>query len=258
MISIDLSNKKILITGALGAIGQFVVNRLLETGAFLFLTDIHSEEDAEKILDNWGVKRDSCRYLKMDVTNRLEVNRVVKDLFLQFPDMDQVIGHAGGCTLHPFEETTEEAFMDIFNFNFFGQTHLSRAVLKEWTSRKIEGHLMYTSSYVARFPHKFIPAYASSKAALETFVKCLALEYAHANIRFNIVSPGNVAAGGSLRVYENDEEYRSFVDRVSPLQRRNQPEAVADAYVYLCSNLANELNGHILNVDLGISIPKIG
>jgi len=161
-----------------------------------------------------------------------------------------VLGHAGGCGLHPFATTSEVEFDRIFQFNFFAQTYLTRAVIAQWLTRKIPGHLIFTSSYVARVPHTLIPSYASAKAALENFARCMALEFAAAGIRVNVVSPGNVAAGSSLKVFEEDPAYREFVLRVS-LGRRNRPESIADAFVFLCSPLAAEINGQILSADYG-------
>jgi NAD(P)-dependent dehydrogenase (short-subunit alcohol dehydrogenase family) len=146
----------------------------------------------------------------------------------------------------------------IQKFNYLAQTYLARAVLTRWCTSGIAGHLIFTSSYVARIPHARIPAYATAKAALEHFTRCLALEYASAGIRVNAISPGNVAAGSSLKVFEEDREYREFVEWVSPAGRRNSPEAVADVFAFLCSPLASEITGQIIAVDLGVSIPKIG
>ena len=83
--------------------------------------------------------------------------------------------------------------------------------------------------------------------------RCMALEYAETGIRVNVVSPGNVAAGSSLKVFDEDPAYREFVLRVS-LGRRNSPESIADAFVFLCSPLANEINGQILSPDYGAGI----
>jgi NAD(P)-dependent dehydrogenase (short-subunit alcohol dehydrogenase family) len=164
--------------------------------------------------------------------------------------MDTVIGHAGGCGLHPFASTSKADFERIFRFNYFAQTYLARAALAQWVQRNTAGHLIFTSSYVARMPHSQISSYASAKAALENFARSLALEYAFAGIRVNVVSPGNVAAGSSLKVFEEDPAYREFVMRVS-LGRRNSPDSVADAFVFLCSPLASEINGQVLSPDYG-------
>jgi NAD(P)-dependent dehydrogenase (short-subunit alcohol dehydrogenase family) len=250
MISIDLSGKTILITGALGAIAEHMVRRLVESGATLVLTDIKAAEEAKRALDDWKISPSSYFYLAADITDSNQVEDVVNAAFEKFPGMDTVIGHAGGCGLHPFGSTSEVEYERIFRFNYFAQTYLARSVLARWTQRNIPGHLIFTSSYVARMPHSQIPAYASAKAALENFARSLALEYALTGIRVNVVSPGNVAAGSSLKVFEEDPAYREFVLRVS-LGRRNSPESIADAFVFLCSPLANEINGQILSSDYG-------
>ena len=250
MINIDLSGKTILITGALGAIAEHMVRRLAESGATLVLTDIRMEGEASRMLEAWQIPSSSYAYIAADITDSAQVNGLVKTAFERSPAMDTVIGHAGGCGLHPFASTSESDFEKIFRFNYFSQTYLARAVLAEWVHRNIAGHLIFTSSYVARMPHSQISSYASAKAALENFARSLALEYALKNIRVNVVSPGNVAAGSSLKVFDEDPSYREFVLRVS-LGRRNSPESVANAFVFLCSPLAAEINGQILSPDYG-------
>jgi NAD(P)-dependent dehydrogenase (short-subunit alcohol dehydrogenase family) len=253
MISIDLSGKTILITGALGAIAEHMVRRLAASGATLVLTDIKTDDQARNTLSDWQIPASSYLYLSADITDSLQVESVVNTAFEKFPGMDTVIGHAGGCGLHPFASTSEADFERIFHFNYFAQTYLARSVLARWVLGKIAGHLIFTSSYVARMPHTQISSYASAKAALENFARSLALEYALTGIRVNVVSPGNVAAGSSLKVFEEDPEYREFVLRVS-LGRRNSPESIADAFVFLCSPLASEINGQILSPDYGAGI----
>lgn len=253
MISIDLSGKTILITGAMGAIAEHMVRRLTQAGATLVLTDIKSEAQAEQTLQEWKIPRSSYLYFAADITDSTQVERVVSRAFEKFPTMDTVIGHAGGCGLHPFANTSESDFEHIFRFNYFAQTYLARSVLARWMDHKIAGHLIFTSSYVARMPHTQISSYASAKAALENFARSMALEYALTGIRVNVVSPGNVAAGSSLKVFDEDPSYREFVLRVS-LGRRNTPESIADAFVFLCSPLANEINGQVLSSDYGAGI----
>jgi NAD(P)-dependent dehydrogenase (short-subunit alcohol dehydrogenase family) len=250
MISIDLSGKTILITGALGAIAEHMVRRLSESGATLVLTDIKAAAEARRTFEDWKIPASCYLYFAADITDSSQVEAVVKAAFEKFPDMDTVIGHAGGCGLHPFASTSEADYERIFRFNYFAQTYLARSVLTRWVRRNIAGHLIFTSSYVARMPHSQISAYASAKAALENFARSLALEYALTGIRVNVVSPGNVAAGSSLKVFDEDPAYREFVLRVS-LGRRNSPESIADAFVFLCSPLASEINGQILSPDYG-------
>jgi NAD(P)-dependent dehydrogenase (short-subunit alcohol dehydrogenase family) len=250
MVTIDLTGRVILLTGAMGAIAEHMVRRLAAAGAKLVLLDLKTTEQAIPMLKGWRISPESFVYHSIDITDSVALTRLVDATFEEFPNLDTVLGHAGGCGLHPFATAAEAEFERIFRFNFFAQTYLTRAVFTQWTARKIAGHLVFTSSYVARVPHTLIPAYASAKAALENFARCMALEYAATGIRVNVISPGNVAAGSSLKVFEEDPAYREFVLRVS-LGKRNSPESIADAFVFLCSPLAVEINGQILSADYG-------
>lgn len=254
MMTIDFAGKPILITGALGAIAEHMVRRLVEAGAKLILVDIKPENRALRTLQDWQIPAGSFIYFSADITDSSALHRVIQESFSKYPALDTVLGHAGGCGLHPFASTSEADYERIFRFNYFAQTYLARSVFAEWTSRGIAGHLVFTSSYVARIPHTQIPSYASAKAALENLTRCLALEYAPAGIRVNAISPGNVAAGSSLKVFDEDEAYREFVRRVSPMGKRNTPEAIANAFLFLCSPLASEINGQVLSVDFGVGI----
>ncbi len=258
MTQIDLSDKTILMTGALGGIAQHIATALLEAGAYLVLTDKTDEAEASRTLASWQLDPARHIYRQLDVTDGTEVTRLVEEVIARFPNLDTVLGHAGGCGLHPFATTSQAEFDRIFHFNFTAQTYLARAVLGAWTRTNTAGHLILTSSYVARIPHARIAAYTTAKAALDSFTKCLALEYATHGIRVNAIAPGNVAAGASLKVFEEDREYRDFVLRVSPLGKRNTPEGVADVFLFLCSPMAREMTGQVVGVDMGVSIPKIG
>lgn len=253
---IDLSDQTVLITGGLGAIAEFILKTLDAAGATVVVTDRTPEAEARPILESWGLGHLS--YLAMDVTNPESVQAGIAAAFAKHPQINIALGNAGGTGVFPFETCERERFDEIVTFNFLGQTWFSREVLKQWRASNCAGHLIFTSSYVARIPMAGISAYVASKAALEMFAKNLALEYAPHGIRVNCVSPGNVAAGSSLVVYENDPVYRAWVDRVSPLGMRNSSQAIANAFLYLCSHLADEIDGHVLQVDAGVGLPKLG
>jgi len=255
-MTISLSGKRILMTGSLGAIAEPVIKTLHQAGAELILTDKLEPAEAREKLASTGLDR--LPYFQMDVTDAAQVESVVTRAFTEHGGIDTALGHAGGTGIFHFAECSRETFDGIFAFNFLGQTYFARSVLKEWRAREIPGHLVFTSSYVSRIPMAGISAYTSAKAALEMFAKNLALEYAPFGIRVNCIAPGNVAAGSSKLAYDTDATYRAWVDRVSPLGKRNSAQAIADAFLYLCSDLGQELDGHVLQVDQGVGLPKLG
>lgn len=254
--SLSLNNKAILITGGLGAIAVYILKALHKAGATLIVSDIQPPEVALPILAGW--KLGGLDYFQMDVTSHESVDRAVKLAFEAHPTINIALGHAGGTGILPFETSHQATFDRIVHFNFIGQTYFARSVLGEWRKRDCKGHLIFTSSYVSRIPMEGISAYTASKAALEMFARNLALEYAAHGIRVNCIAPGNVAAGSSQQVYDADPVYRAWVDRVSPLGKRNSPESIANAFLYLCSHLGDEVDGHVLQVDMGVGLPKLG
>jgi len=251
-----LDGKTALITGGLGAIAEHVLKALAAAGATLVVTDLQSAEIAERLLADWDLR--GTDYIQMDVTEPESVDRAVSLAFARHPGINIALGNAGGTGVFPFETSDRATFDQIVKFNFLAQTYFSRAVLGEWRKRDCAGHLIFTSSFCSRIPVAGISAYTSSKAALEMFARNLALEYAPYGIRVNCIAPGNVAVGSSKKVYESDPVYRAWVDRVSPLGARNSPQGIANAFLYLCSNLANEIDGHVLTVDMGVGLPKLG
>jgi NAD(P)-dependent dehydrogenase (short-subunit alcohol dehydrogenase family) len=253
---IDLTDKTILITGGLGAVAEYVLKALSAAGATLVVTDREATEAAHPKLAAWGLH--GVCYLAMDVTEPATVERAVEQAFQRFPGLNVALGHAGGTGIFPFETSSREAFDQVVKFNFLAQTYFARAVLGQWRQRECPGHLIFTSSYASRIPMAGISAYTASKAALETFARNLALEYAPHHIRVNCIAPGNIVAGSSKALYDTDSVYRAWVDRVSPLGARNTPEAIANAFLYLCSHLADEVDGHTLQVDMGVGLPKLG
>lgn len=258
MIKIDLKDKNILLTGALGAISEFVIRRLIEAGALVYCTDILDVNTAREQLESWGINEAQSPYRAMDVTDPKSVEEGIQAIVGSIGAIDICLGHAGGCGMHPFIATSAEEYERIFRLNYFGQVHLTRSVLKHWLDTQIPGHMIYTSSLVAEVPWPDLTAYNSAKAAIQMFAKTLALENARHDIRFNVIAPGHVAAGSSLKVYNEDESYRQMTNTVIPLKRLVRPEAIADAFLWLCSTLADDVNGQVIKVDLGASIPKVG
>ena len=157
----------------------------------------------------------------------------VGEILGQYPETDCVVALAGGCALHPFSRTSALEYGRIFDYNYHGHVRVARAVTEIWSRLKIKGHILFTSSLVGSLPWADLSAYAPAKAALEMLTKCLALEFAGQGLRFNCVAPGHVATGSSLKVYEEDDAYRSLVDRAIPLQRLVRPEAAGLRFGYM-------------------------
>jgi NAD(P)-dependent dehydrogenase (short-subunit alcohol dehydrogenase family) len=225
----------------------------LGRAAILVLNDIKSADVAKQTPDPWRIFSSSHVYPRADTPRADRVEAVVNAAFEKFPGTVTVLGHAGGCGLRAFAAAPEAEFERISRFNFFAPTYLACSLLARRMKRKIPGHSIFISRYVARMPHRQISSRLAAKAALENFARSGALEYATRGVRVNVISPGNGAAGSSPKVFEEDRNDREFVPRVSP-GKRNLPESIADAFVFLCSPLANQIKGQVLSSDFGAGI----
>lgn len=254
-MTIDLSGKRVLITGGLGAIAEAIVRQLLSLGASIDVTDLADETTGlATAIERWG--EGAVRYARMDVTDPRMVAKVVQALAAQSP-LDVVIGAAGGTPIQPFLVTPREEFDRVFAVNFTAQTYLAREVISAWRRLNVGGHLIFISSWVAQYPYPEIAAYTSAKAALEMFTRNLALDFSDHGIRVNCVAPGVVAAGSALKLYEEHEEYRRSIDRLIPLGQMSPASTIAESVAFLCSEFARDYQGVVLRPDRGLSIPNI-
>ena len=97
MIKIDLTGKVILVTGAMGAIAEHMVKRLNAAGAVLIVVDLKPANEAHELLASWKIPDESFIYHSLDLTDSAKLTQVVNTSFERFPNMDTVLGHAGGC-----------------------------------------------------------------------------------------------------------------------------------------------------------------
>jgi NAD(P)-dependent dehydrogenase (short-subunit alcohol dehydrogenase family) len=225
----------------------------LGLAAMLVLNDIKSADVAKQTPDPWRISSSSHVYPRADTPRADQVEAVVNAAFEKFPGTVTVLGHARGCGLRAFAAAPEAEFERISRFHFFAPPYLACWVWARRMKRKISGHSIFISRYVGRMPHRQISSCLAAKAGLENFARNVALEYATRGVRVNVISPGNGAAGSSPKAFEEDRKDREFVPRVSP-GKRNLPESIADAFVFLCSPLANQIKGQVPSSDVGAGI----
>lgn len=137
------------------------------------------------------------------------------------------------------------------------QAALKHMLNQEPDAQGIRGRLLFTSSWVGRYPAPGADAYSVSKAGLDHMVRLIAQAHASQGIRANAVSPGILNAGLTSKVaFQRDPGLRQRLQSYIPVEEFGTAEQVADAFVYLCSSESNYVTGHILFVDGGCSVRK--
>ena len=243
---LGLNDRLVVLSGGAGAIGTRVVSTMENFGATVVSVDVMALE---------ARGRTGEREILADVSDPEETARAMDEVLRRFGRLpDVVCCHAGVAVTAPIEEFPLEAYDRIMRVNTRGAFVLAQEAARRWKAAARPGHLIFTSSWIAAVPWPDVAPYSASKAATQSLMRSFARELAPAGIRANSIAPGIVATGMALRQWEEEPEYRSRAGRAIPLGALQTPESVADAFVFLASDLAAYMTGSTLLVDGGCSL----
>lgn len=246
---LDLTGRRIVVTGACGALGTNIVRTLHAYGASVMANDLIEAGAARGLLPAGTPYFASATRTSSDANTLLDAAR---DAFGDEPNI--VCCHAGLVGSHPIDEYPESELDDIFLTNFRSAFLLAKAAAHRWKEVGKAGQIIFTSSWVGSVPWPGGSAYGASKAAVNSVMRAFAREMAPFGIRSNAIAPGIVDAGMAKVQWNNDPEFRRRAERAIPLGRLQEPDSVSDAFLFLCSGLSDYMNGAILTVDGGASL----
>jgi len=243
-----LNNKIALVTGAGSGFGRGIAARFAEEGAKLVVADIN-KETAKMVAGEIG---DSAIAVVTDVSKNSDVEAMIQQTVAQWGRLDILVNNAG--TTHrnkPMTEVTEEEFDRIFAVNMKSVFLTARhgvPLMKE------QGHgiILNVASTAGLRPRPGLAWYNTSKGAMITATKAMAIELASFKIRVNAINP---VAGetGMLHLFmgeDTPEKRAQFVSSI-PWGRLSQPQDMANAALFLCSDEADMVTGTCMEVDGG-------
>ena len=262
----DLKNKIVVISGGNGFIGSEISCSLAEVGCKLAIF-YNSTKPKATLIERLEKSNSEFQFYKCNVTNPNEIKDCKNLIINKFGGVDVLINCAGGN--HPDSTTSnEKSFFDIpskaFNWvlelNMMG-TILPCQIFGEIFAQNKSGSILNISSMAAIRPLTKIPAYSSSKAAINNFTKWLSVhmakEYSE-NIRVNAIAPGFFLGKQNrfLLIDENSGEYtergKSIIDS-TPLNKFGEPKELISTVIWLLSNSSNFVTGVVVPVDGGFN-----
>ncbi len=240
-----LSGKTALVTGASKGIGRSIAIRFAEEGAnvaFTFLSSVEKGQALETELAAFGIKAKGYR---SDASDFKAAEQLINDVVADFGALDILVNNAGITRDNLLMRMTEEAWDEIMNVNLKSCFNTVKAASRTMMKAKA-GSIINMTSVVGVKGNAGQANYAASKAGIIGFTKSVALELGSRNIRCNAVAPGFIETEmtGAL----DEKTVQGWRDGI-PMKRGGQPEEVANACVFLASDMSSYISGQVLHVN---------
>lgn len=242
-----LQDKTAIITGGANGIGFQAVRTFAGEGAQVVIADFDEVIGNERIeeLKKEGI---NCQFAQVNVADRTSVDKMVEEVLSTYGKIDILINNAGITRDAMLSKMTSEQFQQVINVNLNGVFHCTQAVLPSMTAQG-KGKIVNTSSVSGVYGNVGQTNYAAAKSGIIGMTKTWAKELARKGINVNAVAPGFTETGMVAGV--PDKVIDQMKEQI-PMGRLGRPEDIANAYLFLASNEADYVNGHVLHVDGGI------
>jgi 3-oxoacyl-[acyl-carrier protein] reductase len=239
-----LEGKVAIITGGTRGIGKGIALKFAEEGADVIFTYVSSEETAkavEKELEALGVK---AKGYKSNAANMEDAVALIDKVVEEFGQIDILVNNAGITKDGLLMRMSEENFDDVIKINLNSVFNMTKATLKTFLKQR-NGSIINMSSIVGVRGNAGQANYAASKAGIIGFTKSIAAELGSRNIRCNAIAPGFIATEMTGKL--DPEVVKGWSDSI-PLKRPGTPEDVANATVFLASDMSTYISGQVLSV----------
>ncbi|XP_077995518.1 3-oxoacyl-[acyl-carrier-protein] reductase FabG-like [Glandiceps talaboti] len=251
----SLANKVTLITGASAGIGAGTATHFASLGSCLALCG-RNKENLEKVGSDCeanGLLKNKILLIQGDLTNEDDCKAAVERTIEKFGQLDVLVNNAGIVGLGGIEATSLEEYDTIMNINVRSVFHITMLAVPHLIKSK--GAIVNVSSLNGLRAFAQTLVYCMSKAAIDQFTNCIALELASKQVRVNSVNPGMIKSTNIHRRTEmSNEDIDKFMERmkeVHPLGRSGEVDEVAKAIAFLASDDSSFITATQLSVDGG-------
>lgn len=243
-----LEGKTAIITGASKGIGKGIAQVFVQHGAnvaFTYLSSVEQALEFEKELSSTGAK---VKGYRSDASVFANAEELVKNVMEDFGSIDIVVNNAGITKDNLLMRMSEEDFDKVVEVNMKSVFNLTKTCMRTMLKQR-QGSIINISSVVGVKGNAGQANYAASKAGIIGFSKSVALELGSRNIRCNVVAPGFIETEMTGKLAE--DVVQGWRDAI-PLKRGGQPQDIANACVFLGSDLSSYITGQTLQVDGGM------
>ena len=243
-----LKEKAAIITGASRGIGRGIALVFARQGAniaFTYSSSVDSAKELENELNSIGIK---AKGYQSNAASFTDSQQLVDAVLEEFGSIDILVNTAGITKDNLLMRMGEEDFDSVIEVNLKSVFNMTKAVQRTMLKQR-KGSIINMSSVVGVKGNAGQTNYAASKAGIIGFSKSVALELGSRNIRSNVIAPGFIETEMTAKLDEEKvAEWRSAI----PLKRGGNPEDIANACVFLASDLSAYITGQTLNVDGGM------
>ncbi len=251
-MKVDLKGRVALVTGAAGGIGRSIALALAENGATVAINDV---QPGERTCEEVRERSRQASFYQADVSDVDAVNAMVGAVERDLGPIDVLVNNAGinlGKNRAPTHEFLDSDWHRIIRVDLDGVFYCSRAVSAGMVKRR-KGVIINIGSVFGVVPARLQCAFTAAKAGVLNFTRSHALELGQYGVRVNAIAPGSILTDGTKMMFYNPESKQMADSLLShiPLGRPGETEDIAAAVLYLASDDAKYVTGHILVVDGG-------
>lgn len=247
----SLENRTAIITGSGRGLGFEIAKAFTEAGAHVWLTGRNAEtlRASVDILRNAGGKAD---YAAFDIADTAAGNDLVRRIMDEVGHLDILVNNVGARDRRPLRDFRDEDVLNLIRTDLTSSICLSRDAAEAMTTNGY-GRIVTITSILGHVVRPGDAIYPVAKQGLTGLMRSIAVEYGARGITSNAIAPGMFATETNAALAQ-DPDMLAFAKLRVPLERWGKPDEIAGAALFLASDAASFVNGHVLTVDGGMSV----